>query len=296
MGNVLCCCLQPVLAPKRDPAEPDSYLPSSFACNGSTPTCKDFKEVTVESPYSGGKKVLMICTSEYLFQLENGKYFNTGHQASETFVTAYHLDKCGFEFDIATPEGKPVAIEEWTFPFATGYEDKIRSIHTKLKDQLSAPKKMSDVPVDLEPYAAIFLPGGHGPVISQPKIASIGVLLRAAHAKSLPTISLCHGPAALLAAAVDGEFPYKGYKLCCFPDKTDEFTPKIGYLPGYIKKEERLEANLAKLGCLVQNKEMDDMTCVDRELVTGSSQAASQTLAVAAVKFLAEKYGFKVKV
>merc|ERR1719330_122467 len=113
---------------------------------------------------------------------------------------------------------------------------------------------------------------------------------------SLPTISLCHGPAALLAGAVGGEFPYKGYKLCVFPDKVDMFTPKIGYLPGYLKEEDKLEANLKKAGCIVQNTEMDDMTCVDRELVTGSSQMASQTLAFAAVKFLAEKYGFEVKV
>ena len=112
----------------------------------------------------------------------------------------------------------------------------------------------------------------------------------------LPTISLCHGPAALLAAGIGGEFPYKGYNICVFPDKMDVFTPKVGYLPGYIKEEDWLVANLVKACCIVQNKEMDDMTCVDRELITGSSQLASQTLAVTAVKFLAEKYGFEVKV
>lgn len=267
-----------------------------MAMNSGTPTLKDFKEVSVVTPYTGGKKILVICTSKYLFQLANGKYFNTGHQASETFVTLYHLDKCGFTFDICTPDGKAVAIEEWTFPMAAGYEDKLRSIQKKLQSQLDAPMKVSDVPISLEPYAGIFMPGGHGPVIEQPKIAAIGALLRVAHSLSLPTISLCHGPAALLAAGVGGEFPYKGYKICVFPDKVDEFTPKVGYLPGYIKEEDRLEANLVKLGCLVQNKEMDNMTCVDRELVTGSSQLASQTLAVTAVKFLAEKYSFEVKV
>merc|ERR1712127_915270 len=106
------------------------------------------------------------------------------------------------------------------------------------------------------------------------------------------TISLCHGPAALLAAGVGGEFPYKGYKICVFPDKADMVSPKFGYLPGYIKEEEKLEANLVKAGCIVQNKEMDDMTCIDRELITGASQLASQTLAHTACKALAEKYGF----
>jgi len=294
MGNVLCCCIQPRPAPKRDQSEPDSYLPSSMAMNSGTPTIPALKELNVVEPYAGDKKILVICTSKYLLQLANGTYFNTGHQASETFVTLYHLDKCGFKFDIGTPDGKAVAIEEWTFPMAAGYEDKLRSIQSKLKAQLDAPMKLSEVATDLAPYAGIFMPGGHGPVIEQPRIKEIGAILRVAHSIALPTISICHGPAALLAAAVGGEFPYKGYKLCVFPDATDTFTPKVGYLPGYIKEEEKLEQNLTRLGMLVQNKDMDDMTCVDRELITGSSQVASQTLAVVAAKFLAEKYNFKV--
>jgi len=226
--------------------------------------------------------------------MANGKLFNTGHQASETFVTMYHLDKCGFKFDIATPDGKAVAIEEWTFPLADYYEDKLRSIQQKLRVQLEKPMKLSEVSADLAPYAGIFMPGGHGPVIEQPRIAEIGSILRVAHSIALPTITLCHGGAAMLAAALGGEFPYKGYKMVVFPDVTDEWTPKIGYLPGNIKEGEKLEQNLRRLGVQIQNKKMDDSTYVDRELITGASQEASQTLAVAAVKYLAERYGFKV--
>lgn len=289
-----CCSVK--LAPKRNPSDPDSWLPGSMPMSSGTPTIKGFKEVTVDSPYTGGKKVLMICTTKYLLECENGKYFNTGHQASETFVPCYNFDKCGFDFDIATPDGGKVALEEWTFPMAKGYEDKLRTIEAKLKQKLDNPMKLADVDISLEPYAAIFLPGGHGPVIEQHKIERIGEILRAAHAISLPTLSLCHGPSALRAAALGGEFPYKGYKLCVFPDKTDLFTPKIGYLPGYLKKEDQIEAKLVELGMKVQNKEMDDSVCVDRELVTGASQLASQTFAHAAVKFLAEKYEFKVRI
>ena len=225
----------------------------------------------------------------------NGKFFDTGHQASETFVPLYHFDKCGFKIDIATPDGSAVAIEEWTFPMAVGYDDKLREIQAKLEEKLAKPMKMTDIPLDLEAYAAIFLPGGHGPVIEQHKIEALGALLRSAHDKALPTISLCHGPSALRAAALGGEFPYKGYKLVVFPDKMDRMTPKFGYLPGYLKEEDWVEAKLKALGCEVQNKNMDDSTCVDRELITGASQVASQTLAVVAVKALAEKYNFKVQ-
>jgi len=296
MGALCCCCLQPQVAEKRDPNDPESFLPSSLSLRSSTPTIKNFSEITVETPYAGGKKILVICTTKYLLEMANGKYFNTGHQASETLLPIYHLGKCGFEFEFATPDGGKVALEEWTFPMAVGYDDKLRAVQEKYAAQLKAPTPLADIPDDLEPYAALFLPGGHGPVIEQGKIARIGELLRSAHAKSLPTISLCHGPAALLSGTIGGEFPYSGYKLCVFPDAMDLQTPKFGYLPGYIKEEDKLEQNLVKLGMIVQNKEMDDSTCVDRELVTGASQMASQTLAFAAAKFLAEKYDFKIKI
>jgi len=255
---------------------------------------KGFEELKVETPYSGTKKILVLCTSKKFLEMQNGCFFNTGHQTSETFVPMYHMDKCGFAFDIATPDGSKVAIEDWTYPMASGYEDKIRQMAAKVADQLNSPLKMTDIALDLEKYAAIFLPGGHGPVIEQPKIEVLGAILRAAHAQSLPTISLCHGPAAFRAAALGGEFPYKGYKLVVFPDKMDVSSPKFGYLPGKMKEEDKVEAALVKLGMEVQNKEMDDSTCVDRELITGCSQAASQTVAVLACKALADKYDFKI--
>jgi len=293
MGGML--GLNPQVAPKRVDTDPESWLPSTRSLSSGTPTISNFAEIPVETAYNGDKKILVCCTSKHLFEMANGKFFDTGHQASETFVPLYHFEKCGFKIDIATPDGSAVAIEEWTFPLAVGYENKLREIQAKLEEKLTKPMKIADVPLDLEPYAAIFLPGGHGPVIEQHKIEALGALLRSAHEKALPTISLCHGPSALRAAALGGEFPYKGYKLVVFPDKTDRLTPKFGYLPGYIKEEDWVEAQLKALGCQVQNKAMDDTTCVDRELITGCSQMASQTLSVAAIKVLAEKYNFKVQ-
>ena len=51
----------------------------------------------------------------------------------------------------------------------------------------------------------------------------------------MPTVTLCHGPATYLSTCCQGtdkEFAYKGYKSVCFTDKTDAFTPSVGYLPG----------------------------------------------------------------
>ena len=75
----------------------------------------------------------------------------------------------------------------------------------------------------------------------------------------------------------------------------DKSSPKFGYLPGHLSEDYHCEAKLKGLGCLVQNKNMDDSVAVDRELVTGSSQLAAQNVAEAAVKALAAKFGFQAQ-
>jgi molecular chaperone Hsp31 and glyoxalase 3 len=221
-----------------------------------------------------------------------GKFFNTGHHSTELFVPLYHFDKAGFTFDIATEEGGPLAMEEWTFPLATGYEQKLREIQGKLKDQIEKPMKYEDVDPSLANYAGVFIPGGHAPLIKMMEDKNLGKLLHAAHSSSIPTISLCHGPAALASAGLEGDFAYKGYKICVFPDKMDDQSPMFGYLPGKLENKYKVEAKLKSLGCEVVNKEMDDSVHVDRELVTGSSQLASQNVAEAALKLLGETHGF----
>jgi molecular chaperone Hsp31 and glyoxalase 3 len=282
---------------KRDVKDPDSYYPSWASYRSSTPTIRNFEDIDMASTYTGDKKILVIASSKYLLEMANGVYFDTGHQASETLVPMYHMGRAGFEFDIATPGGFKMALEEWTFGMATGYEDRLREIRATVQSMMDNPLKLSDVPLDLAPYAAIFFPGGHGPLIEMHKTARVGELLRSAHQQNLPTISLCHGPSAFRAAALQGtaDYPYKGYKICVFPDKVDMETPKYGYLPGFLKEEDKCEAKLKELGVEVVNTEMDDSVVTDRELVTGASQAASQTLSVAAVKLLAERYGFELR-
>jgi len=256
---------------------------------------KGFKELRIDTPYAGGKKILVLGTSKFLLPCANGKFFNTGHHSTETLVPMYHFDKAGFQFDFATPDGAPLALEEWTFPMAVGYEDKLHEVRNKFKGQLEAPLKYEDIDEGLDSYAAIFLPGGHGPIIDMHTYESLGKLLRSANAKAITTITLCHGPSALRSAAVGGDFPYKDYKIVVFPDSMDKMSPKFGYLPGYLSEDYLIESKLKALGCKVQNKSMDDSICVDRELITGCSQQASQKLAAAALKVLGEKFGFKAE-
>ena len=191
----------------------------------------------------------------------------------------------GFEFDFATPTGKPVHFEMWAFPQK---DSNVKKIYDALKLSMDAPLTLTDIPESLDKYAAIFVPGGHG-AMHLAGSEALGKLLRSAHSTELPTITLCHGPGTLLSAAVGDEtFIYDGYKLCVFPDKVDNFTPKLGYMPGLMTNP--VSATLAEKGCVLMNTEDDDKTWIHRELITGASPKASNNLGKVAADALVKKY------
>ncbi|WP_242627379.1 hypothetical protein [Olivibacter jilunii] len=48
--------------------------------------------------------------------MQNGKKFSAGNHPVETLVPMLHLATAGFDADIFTPTGAPVAIEMWAMP------------------------------------------------------------------------------------------------------------------------------------------------------------------------------------
>ena len=224
----------------------------------------------------------MVCTDDGKLKMKNDKIFNTGNHPVEMFVPMLHFRDAGFTFDIATVSGGPVVLEMWAYPTK---DEHVKSLHESVQSMMEKPKKLQDIE-SLDGYAAIFIPGGHGAMVNLPESADLGRLLREAHEKSLPTVTLCHGPAALLAskAEEEKEFAYGGYKAVCFTDKTDGMTPSFGYLPGHMpwKCQEALETQ----GIEIVNKSETGATNVDRELITGDSPNAAQNLGVVAAPIL----------
>jgi molecular chaperone Hsp31 and glyoxalase 3 len=186
-----------------------------------------------------------------------------------------HLKNAGFDFEIATPTGKPVVLEMWAFP---AKDEQVKSLYNEYKSSFEQPKNLQDfVDTSLsapESYAAVFVPGGHGAMLGIPEDQNVRKILNWAHENELFTVSLCHGPAALLATTLnDQEFLYAGYNMAVFPHSVDKMTPKIGYLPGQVPWE--LSEKLASLGATIVNTKADKTVCLDRKLITGASPLAA---------------------
>ena len=84
-----------------------SFRPSKLAMKLATADKTDFENITY-SKYKGQKsKVLVILTEQKNMKMQNGKLFSTWNHPVEALLPMLHLRNAGFEFDIATPTGKP---------------------------------------------------------------------------------------------------------------------------------------------------------------------------------------------
>lgn len=224
--------------PSPDPAENNAYFPSPYSLSQYTSSKTDFDGAHYPNPYKGGKwKVLMIATDERYVLMTNGKMFSTGNHPVEMLLPMHHMDQAGFEIDVATLSGNPAKLELWAMP---GDDEAVQSTYRKYLPKLKTPLKLSDVlEKDLgadSPYIAVFIPGGHGVLAGIPHSKEVKRTLKWALDNDRHIITLCHGPACLLSAAVDEDpqnYPFKDYEVCVFPDALDKGPNlDIGYMPG----------------------------------------------------------------
>ena len=279
--------------PQPDEAEFNAFFPSLYSLKQFTKPVSGLDGADYPRAYRGTRRILVICTDERYLKTADGTMFSTGNHPVETLVPMYHLHKAGFEFDIATVSGNPVKFEFWAMP----KEDAtITGFHRACLERFQKPLKLADVVAGLGPnsgYAALFIPGGHGPLIGLPFSKDVAAALRWFVGADRHIIAICHGPAALLACAAQddaGSFPFTGYSITAFPDATDRMIPDIGYLPGQLTWH--LGEKLAAMGVTILNTEPDDATHTDRKLMTGASPLAANALGVlAANTLLAEVAG-----
>ncbi|MEM7157549.1 MAG: glyoxalase III HchA [Myxococcota bacterium] len=277
------------IAPKQEPD--GSFSPSKLALKISTSDVSDFEPVTYAAYRGQRSKVLVIFTEQKNMEMLNDKQFSTGNHPVEALLPMLHLKHAGFEFEIATPTGKPVVFEMWAMPRK---DEAVLGLYEELRARFEQPTPLAEVvgrfEDELDSYAAVFVPGGHGAMLGIPQDSNVGTILRWAHEHGLFTISLCHGPGSFLATTLDGgEFLYGGYEMAVFPDSVDKMTPKIGYLPGPMPW--RLGEKLTSLGANIVNTKADDTCCIDRNLITGASPLAANKLGQLAATTLLQRLG-----
>merc|ERR1711915_872746 len=269
--------------PIVDQAEANAFFPSPFSLTQYVTAKTDFDGANYPNKYTGGKwRILLIATQERYLQMEDGSFFSTGNPPVEMLLPMLH---------------QPVKLEMWAFPKE---DTAVKGIYEKYLPKIRNPFPLEQVWKGSSgqgftaqtPYLGVFVPGGHGALNGIPFSATVGRILRWAHANGRFLITLCHGPACMLAANLDkpaGEkFIYDGHKIDVFPDSLDKGpNVDIGYIPG--KMQWFVGEELRKLGVEPLNEGITGATHQDRLVLTGDSPLASNNLGKLAAEKLLEE-------
>nr|WP_042179084.1 type 1 glutamine amidotransferase domain-containing protein [Kibdelosporangium sp. MJ126-NF4]CEL13621.1 ThiJ/PfpI family protein [Kibdelosporangium sp. MJ126-NF4]CTQ99307.1 ThiJ/PfpI family protein [Kibdelosporangium sp. MJ126-NF4] len=218
-------------------------------------------------------RVLMVLTGADSLVMADGTVHPTGFWAEEVAASRRVLTDAGFDVDIATPGGiqPPPDQSSMTPPF-TAYLDTIA-------DELATPLSLGEVAID--GYDALYLPGGHGPMTDLATDRDMARLLRSANERGVIVASLCHGQAALLSTAVDGEFAFAGKRLTVFSN-AEELGGGTGERTPYF-----VETRLRELGAIVEvGAPWSDTVVVDGTLITGQNPRSSVRTAKSVVAAL----------
>ena len=228
-------------------------------------------------------KILFVVTGAQSWTLADGTQHPTGFWAEELVAPYRSFTEAGHDVVVATPGGVVPVVDQGSLaPDANGGQAEADAIRTELEriEQLRAPVALDQV--DLDDYAAVFYPGGHGPMEDLAVDATSGALLTSTLASGKPLGVVCHAPAALLATAdQDGGSPFAGYRLTGFTN-AEETQAGLADKATWL-----LQDRLVDLGVDFQEGEpWAEHVEVDRNLYTGQNPASSRALAEHMLKAL----------
>ncbi|MEV0281961.1 type 1 glutamine amidotransferase domain-containing protein [Streptomyces sp. NPDC050610] len=229
-------------------------------------------------------KILFVVTGADHWTLADGTEHPTGFWAEEAVAPYEAFKAAGHEVVVATPGGVVPTVDQGSLaPEANGGQEGADRVAASLASftELRRPVALADV--DLADYAAVFYPGGHGPMEDLAVDAGSGALLVAALESGTPLGVVCHAPAALLAATgADGANAFAGYRLTGFTNAEER---QAGLAD---KAKWLLQDRLLEIGADFQEgAPWAPYVVVDRTLVTGQNPASSAPLAAELLKKLA---------
>lgn len=247
-------------------------------------------------------RVLVVVSAADHIPLRGGATAPTGTYLGELVEPTDAMLDAGFELYFATPAGKVPTIDGTScsllyFGLSRHRRDAAFASLARLLDiGLGHPATLEEASEDPRPFDALFVPGGHAPLVDllyRDAFAGdaynehFGTLLQFFHDRQRPTGLICHAPAALAATtAVSSGWTYDGYRMTCFKTGVDTM---LSTVPVARRFGGRLQVDptalLRSLGGRVEQTglPMGSKVVEDRELLTGQDPYSAKAFGAAFV-------------
>ncbi|PRY39829.1 type 1 glutamine amidotransferase domain-containing protein [Umezawaea tangerina] len=228
-------------------------------------------------------KILIVMSAADTWERTDGSSYPTGYWAEELAAPHEKFVRAGYTVDFASPGGVAQPLDRHSAdPEVAGPDCAHYVEHAERALREFGPLlKLEEV--DVADYAAIVLPGGHGPVVDLYRDADLGRLLTAADSSGKLIGAVCHGPAALLSAVdQDGRWVFAGRRMAAFTDEEEQLFGTAEGAPWLLASRLREMGAEHSGGPAYQQ-----YTVVDGTLFTGQNPASSGPLADAMIAALA---------
>nr|WP_221316358.1 type 1 glutamine amidotransferase domain-containing protein [Saccharopolyspora gloriosae] len=210
-----------------------------------------------------------------VWERADGSTYPTGYWAEELAAPHEKFVDAGHVVDFASPGGVLQPLDRHSAdPEIAGADCSrhVRHAETALRE-FGAPLPLHEV--DVDDYAAVLLPGGHGPVVDLHQDADLGRLLIRADETGTIIGAVCHGPAGLLSAVdAEGGWRFAGRRMAAFTDEEEQLFGTAEGAPWL------LAARLRERGAQHEGgPAYEARTVRDGNLLTGQNPASSGPLA-----------------
>lgn len=207
----------------------------------------------------------------------------TGFHYSELADPYYILQDHGVDVDLASiaggePPADPASLEK-------NQDDIPESVRRFINDDAAMAKLKSTKAIDsvqMENYAGIYMPGGHGTMWDFPESKGLKKAIEEAWNSQKLVAAVCHGPAAFISAVdKDGKPIVQNRRVNCFTDEEERKVKKDKIVPFL------LESKLRELGALVEKEQPFEAFLVeDSHLITGQNPKSASLVANAILRSL----------
>ncbi len=183
------------------------------------------EEIIAEVEPQKPSKVLMVVTN--VCEFDDEKHTKTGVWFEEFALPYNELVKNGFDVKVATLTGEIAPIDPESENL---FEDIIWNDAKKALNDTDALDT-----IDYTEFCALVLPGGHGPMFDLAKSEVLGKIVNHFNKEGKLIAAICHGPAGLLPAKVDGIPFVSGRKLTAFTNEEERIAKKDALTPFYLQ-------------------------------------------------------------
>lgn len=220
------------------------------------------------------KNILMAVTS--CDRLDNDHL--TGLWLEEFALPYLAFRRMGYQVIVSSPLGGPVPLDPRSI--SSGEIETFAEALPALENTIPLGRVL------FEDYDALFLPGGHGPLVDLATNDISKDMVKTFFEAGKPLAAVCHGPAALVNVRLsDDTFLVAGRRMTSFTDEEERAVQLDRIVPF------ALETTLRERGALFERAAMwEDHIVEDGTLLTGQNPQSSGSLALKLIDVLEDSH------